>query len=482
MGPTERAFLVAGLGFGDEGKGSVVDWLVRRHRATLVVRYNGGPQAAHHVVRPGGLTHCFAQLGAGSLVPGVRTFLSRYMLVDPLALHAEASALGRISLEEVWSRLFIDPRCVVVTPFHRLLNQMREVARGDARHGSCGRGVAEAQLDSERSGLPVVRMGDLRDPPRLYATLRLLWQVKVDQAEQLVDQFFAQFFAQDSEQPDDVRIGGPRLRALLEDLRQPHRVEALCDSFTTLIRDRGVTLTEQPPPARSVVFEGAQGVLLDREHGFFPFVTPSRTTFANAQALLDDWAPRAERIRVGVLRAYATRHGAGPLPTEDRELMARLPDAHNALDPWQGDFRVGWFDAVLGRHALRSVGGVDALVLTCLDRLAGLGPLRLADAYAEAQEGAPELSEVSWPGAALWREIPRVRPEHAARMALSARLFELRPRYKRLAGWDGPGLTGPALAYVEKVAASLGATVTVSAVSLGPTAEDKQLLGSRPLL
>jgi adenylosuccinate synthase len=474
LGPTERAFLVAGLGFGDEGKGSVVDWLVRRHRATLVVRYNGGPQAAHHVVRPGGLVHCFAQLGAGSLVPGVRTFLSRYMLVDPLALHAEGSALGRISLEEVWSRLFIDPRCIVVTPFHRLLNQMREVARGDARHGSCGRGVAEAQLDSERGGLPVVRMGDLRDPARLYTTLRLLWQVKVDQAEQLVEQCFAQ--------QEDRPLGGARLRALLEDLRQPHRVEALCDSFVALVRDRGITLTAEPPPARSVVFEGAQGVLLDREHGFFPFVTPSRTTFANALLLLDDWVPRAERIRVGVLRAYATRHGAGPLPTEDRELAARLPDAHNGMDLWQGDFRVGWFDAVLGRHALRSAGGVDALVLTCLDRLAGLGPLRLADAYAEAQEGAPELSEVSWPGVTLWREIPRVRPEHAARMALSARLSELRPRYKRLAGWDGPGLTGPALAYVKKAAASLGATVTVSAVSLGPTAEDKQLLGSRPIL
>src|SRR4051794_21128182 len=107
--------MVAGLGFGDEGKGSVVDWLVRRHRAELVVRYNGGPQAAHHVVVAGGPTHCFAQLGSGALVPGVQTFLSRYMLVDPLALEVEAELLRQRSGQPVYSRLVIDPRCVVVT-------------------------------------------------------------------------------------------------------------------------------------------------------------------------------------------------------------------------------------------------------------------------------------------------------------------------------------------------------------------------------
>jgi adenylosuccinate synthase len=456
----ERALIVAGLGLGDEGKGSVVDWLVRRHRAELVIRYNGGPQAAHHVVRPGGLTHCFAQIGAGSLVPGVRTYLSRHMLVDPLALHAEAAALGRVSLEEVWSRLFIDSRCVVVTPFHRLLNQMREIARGEAKHGSCGRGVAEAQLDAERGGVPVVRMGDLRDKLRLTATLRLLWQVKIDQAEQLID----------------ANPGVTRLRALLEDLMQPHRIDALIESFTTLLRDRGVTLCDWPPPARVVVFEGAQGVLLDRDHGFYPYVTPSRTTFANALSLLDEWSPRAERLRVGVMRAYATRHGAGPLPTEDAELSAKLPDPHNGLDLWQGPFRVGWFDALLGRHALRSIGGVDALVLSCLDRLSGIGPLRLADAY-EDPEG-PERPEPR----ELLREIPRPRPDLAARAAMSARLFELRPRYRRLPGWDAPGLPLAARSYVEAVGASLGASVVVSAVSLGPTAEDKQVLSEQTLI
>lgn len=455
----QRALIVAGLGFGDEGKGSVVDWLVRRHDAELVVRYNGGPQAAHHVVLADGRVHCFAQLGAGALLPGVRTFLSRYMLVDPLALQAEVQALLRCCSESdpgvIYERLFIDPRCVLVTPFHRLMNQLRELLRGPARHGSCGRGVAEAQLDSERRGLPVVRLAQVREPEQLVATLRLLWQVKVDQAEQLLAEL----------PPQHPEL--PQLRGLLSELRQPHRVPQLAKEYAAIFGPRGPVLADTPPPARTAVFEGAQGVLLDRDHGFFPHVTPSRTTPANALALLDEWAPAAERVRVGVLRAYATRHGAGPLPTEDAQLAARLPDRHNGADRWQGRFRVGWFDGLLARYALRAAGEVDALVITCLDRLAGLGPLRLADSYHD-----PERAQTLHALPAGAAELPEL-VDLAHRTAQTRRLCAVRPSYRSLPGWAEPGL-GPARAYVEQVAALLA--VPIAAVSLGPTAQDKQVL------
>lgn len=447
----QHALMVAGLGFGDEGKGSVVDWLVRRHRAELVVRYNGGPQAAHHVVLADGRAHCFAQLGAGSLVPGVRTFLSRYMLVDPLALKVEAEVLARLGEQPVYSRLIIDPRCVIVTPFHRLVNQLRELARGAARHGSCGRGVAEAQLDSERGGLPVIRVGDVRQPARLLSTLRLLWQVKIDQAEQLIDEFG---------EYGEAQRQLPQLRALLDELRKPYRAAALAREYGALLGRRGIQLAESPPPVHTAVFEGAQGVLLDRDHGLFPYVTPSRTTLENAAALLDEWAPAARRTRVGVLRAYATRHGAGPLPTQDAALTARLPERHNCDDLWQGGFRLGWFDGLLARHALRKIGGVDALVVTCLDRLAGLGPLKVADSYLDPRRGEK------------LQELPEVAAELAARAALSERLFALCPEYLQVAGWDEPGPASHS--YVERLAAMLA--TPVAALSLGPTAEDKRVL------
>src|SRR5262245_25683269 len=122
--------ILAGLGFGDEGKGSLTDALARRRgEGACVVRYNGGPQAAHYVVTPEGRSHCFAQLGSGSLTPGARTFLSRFMVVDPLALAREAEALASLGVSGALRRLTLDERCVVVTPFHKLVNRIQELAR-----------------------------------------------------------------------------------------------------------------------------------------------------------------------------------------------------------------------------------------------------------------------------------------------------------------------------------------------------------------
>lgn len=444
MSRIRRALIVAGLSFGDEGKGSVVDWLVRAHHARTVVRYNGGAQAAHHVVTSDGRTHCFAQLGAGTLVPGVRTFLSRFVIVDPLALAAEERALRAIGVTDAYARLRIDPACVLVTPFHRIINQMRELARGPARHGSCGMGIAEARLDSER-GNPVVRAGDMTDPPRLEKQLKLIWLSKLDQAEQLLDAH------------PDV----PGLAGALADLSRRDRVAGLVEAYRGVLAS-GVTLGDAPAPAGTVVFEGAQGVLLDRELGFWPYVTPSETTFAHAHTLIEEWGGAGACERWGVLRAYTTRHGAGPLPTEDPALGARLPDAHNREHPWQGRFRVGWFDAVAARYALRAAGGVDHLLISNLDRLASLERVRICTAYEDE--------------AGLLRDIPPAGGE-TARSARTRRLMTCRPRYQERPSWPEPGLSRAALDYIHALQADDALGWPVSAVSLGPRAEDKQHLG-----
>ncbi len=424
-----RAFVVAGLGFGDEGKGTLTDYLVRRHGARLVVRYGGGPQAAHRVVTPGGRVHVFAQLGSGAFVDGVRTHLAAPMIVDPPALFAEVAALAAAGVPGPFDALSIDPACVLLTPWHQGLGRLRELARGPARHGSCGRGVAEARLDSENPGLPTLRLADTTDPWRLRARLRFIQATKVDQAEQLVDR-----------QPDR-----PDLQAGLVDLRRPDRLEPYAQVCEALLAR--VTLTAAPPLPPVTVFEGAQGALLDRDHGFWPHVTPSRATFADALALLAAWAPDAHVTRVGVLRAYHTRHGAGPLPTEDPALTAALPDADNADHPWQGAFRVGWFDAVLARYALACVGGVDRLVVTCLDRLADHPAPRLCDAYALGDRRLTDLAPASDP---------------ADRDALTASLRAVRP------------LLSPAPDLLAAIAQALGRPVDLA--SYGPTATDKREL------
>ncbi len=444
-----RALLVVGLGLGDEGKGSVVDALVRRHQAATVVRFNGGPQAAHHVVSPEGKLHCFSQFGAGTLVPGVRTHLGRFMAVDPLALAREDAALRAIGVSDALARLSVDPRCVVVTPVHRAINRIRELARGEARHGSVGIGVGEALLDAENAALPCVRVGDARDPGRLGATLRLLWRMKIDHAEQLA-----------------ARGKNAAIDRELASLRRPEPNELLAASLDHLVHASGASLSEGPAldAGRVTVFEGAQGVLLDRDHGFFPHVTPSRTTFANADALLAE-APRALAVtRIGVLRAYATRHGEGPFVTEDAALTATTPDLHNGAAGFQGAFRVGWFDVVAARYALRVVGGVDWLAITNLDRLAGLARVKVCTAYA-SDDGGGILHDLPMNCGA-----PAMSPE--AGSALTLLLSRCRPVYTELPGWRSSGDVAASafLRFLESPAA-LGTRVGMA--SWGPRAGDK---------
>lgn len=447
-----HAILVVGLGFGDEGKGSVVDALTRRHGATLVVRFNGGPQAAHHVVSPEGKLHCFSQFGAGTLVPGVRTHLARFVAVDPLALANEEAALRLVGVDDALARLSVDPRCVVVTPIHRALNRIRELARGEARHGSVGLGVGEALLDAERGALPAVRVGDARDPARLGARLRLLWRMKIDLAEQLVD-------GARGESVDHAALDRE-----LASLRRSEPLAALEAALDHLVHRSGAAITEEPAldPGGVTIFEGAQGVLLDRDHGFFPYVTPSRTTFAGADALLAEARWRGAVTRVGVLRAYATRHGQGPFVTEDAALTAATPDLHNAHHAFQGAFRVGWFDVVAARHALRVVGQVDWLAITNLDRLAGLASVRACVAHDPGD------------GSEILRDLPRGEDPAAldARAAQTARLARCRPVYTELPGW--PSASDPAaLAFLRFLEAPSALGIPVGMTSWGPRADDK---------
>ena len=147
-----QAHIVLGLGYGDEGKGSFVDHLVRKTGARFIVRFNGGAQAAHHVVTEDGREHCFRQFGSGMFVAGTSTILSRYVLIDPPYLLEEAEELAGKSVCYPLERMIVSADAPIITPFNRLLNQMMEVARSGNRHGSCGFGVGLTQRDVEELG------------------------------------------------------------------------------------------------------------------------------------------------------------------------------------------------------------------------------------------------------------------------------------------------------------------------------------------
>ncbi len=340
-----RGVIVTDLGFGDSGKGTVTDALVRRLGAGLVVRHNGGAQAGHNVVLEDGRHHTFSQLGAGSFVAGVRTHLSRYMVIHPGGLLEEARLLEKKGVKDVLSRLTIDPRAKVITPFHQAANRLREVLRGQARHGSCGLGVGETMHHWIEHPEEAVSAWDLFHPEHLQSKLCRIQQ-----------RYWQEFSGSRRELIRDPL--GITEMGILESAHAGVVFMKRAHGLASLVR-------ELEPPEGTVIFEGAQGVLLDEWRGFHPHTTWSTCTFDNALELIREWG--GEAYRLGVVRSYATRHGAGPFPTEDRSLT--LPEPHNSWGPWQEGFRLGWLDAVLLRYAVDACGGLDGLAVTHLDCL-----------------------------------------------------------------------------------------------------------------
>jgi adenylosuccinate synthase len=423
--------IVADLGYGDAGKGTVVDWLCSPRSGPYgvhtVVRFNGGAQAGHNVVTTDGRHHSFAQFGSGTFTPGVRTHLSRFMLVDPLALAAEATHLAAVGVPDALARLTIDRDALLVTPYHRAANQVRELARGQHRHGSCGMGIGETARYALAHPGDAPRVADCAAPRVLARKLATLRDQLISELDPLAPQ-------------PGARSGtGPP-------------IADLCDAYGAFAD--AVPLVDSGYLARvlrggPVVFEGAQGVLLDEWRGFHPYTTWSTTTFANAETLLAEAGSPGQAIRLGVVRTYMTRHGPGPFVTEDPTM--ERPEPHNRHGRWQGVFRTGHFDAVAYRYAAEVAGGVDALAVTHLDI---------------PRKGARLCRAYQVNGQSLARLVPGQERDLAHQERLTGTLLRARPEYEDPGSGDWPGL-------IEQV---LGAPVAL--LSRGPTAADKQATAS----
>jgi adenylosuccinate synthase len=363
-----QAYVIVDLGFGDAGKGVLTDFLVRRFKAGLVVRYNGGAQAGHNVVAPDGRHHTFSQFGSGTFIPGVKTYLSRHVVIHPGALLVEGDILVGKGVRDAFSRLRMSDQALIVTPFHQAANRIREMARGEDRHGSCGVGVGEAVEDEQLNGADSVVAGDLSNPPILRRKLRSIRELKQSQlVEQSKDKF-----------------SGAAIAKEWEIFKREEVLETWISSMSRIGELGLVTpdsvLRDWLDNEDTVIFEGAQGVLLDAEAGFHPYTTWSRTTSANACELIQEMAPDSQIFKIGVMRSYAVRHGPGPLPTETDDLTPVVSE-HNQYNDWQGKVRYGWFDAVLARYALGVTGGVDTLAVTYLEVLPRLKKWNYCDSY-----------------------------------------------------------------------------------------------------
>ncbi|GAB4585275.1 adenylosuccinate synthetase [Nocardia sp. IFM 10818] len=355
----DRHVIVVDLGFGDAGKGATVDWLCSPPAdfdVAAVVRFNGGAQAAHNVVATG-RHHTFRQFGSGTF-SGVPTLLSRHMLVEPIALAAEARALAALGVADPLSLLYVDERALLTTPIHGAANRCREDARGASRHGSCGLGIGETAGYALTHDAP--RVADCRRPDVLRRKLIAL-----------------------EEHYRPLLAGGAHRHDPIDDLIDLYREFA--HAVTILPGDQLACFAD----AGRLVFEGAQGVLLDEWRGLHPYTTWSTVEPRNARAMLARIG--APAYVLGVTRAYGTRHGAGPFPTEDHAL--RIPEHHNGTGPYQGEFRIGHLDPILLRYAVEACGGIDGLVVNHLDATAGI---RTATGYLTPDGYTDRLTCGAW--------------------------------------------------------------------------------------
>jgi adenylosuccinate synthase len=420
--------VVIGTQWGDEGKGKVVDWLTEH--AQGVVRFQGGHNAGHTLVI-GGRKTVLRLIPSGILHAGVSAYIGNGVVLSPAALLEEIGELESAGVE-VRSRLAISPACPLVLPYHVALDQAREGAMGDAKIGTTGRGIGPAYED--KIARRAIRLQDLFYPDRFAAKLAPLLD-------------FHNFVLTRYYQRDPVPFERTRDETL-----------ALATQMRPLVADVAALLQAARRRGDSLLFEGAQGALLDIDHGTYPYVTSSNC-LAGAAASGAGVGPHFLDYVLGIVKAYTTRVGTGPFPTE-------LTDATGAILAKRGNEfgsvtgrprRCGWLDIPALARSLQ-LNGVTGLCITKLDVLDGMDEVRICIGYTVRGEPLALL------------------PSGADAVA------ECVPAYETMAGWKEStvgvkrveGLPAQARAYLKRIEALTG--VPIAMVSTGPDRTETILL------
>ena len=412
--------VVLGTQWGDEGKGKIVDLLT--DQASVVVRFQGGHNAGHTLVIDGEKT-VLHLIPSGILRENVQCLIGNGVVLAPDALIREIETLEAKGVP-VRDRLRLSPACPLILPYHVALDLAREARRGNDKIGTTGRGIGPAYEDKvARRGL---RLGDLRDPARFARKL-----------EEVLDyhNFQLQHYYQ---------VAPLEFQAVLDETLE------MSKQLLPMVADVTTLLHEYRKTEAKILFEGAQGSLLDIDHGTYPFVTSSNTT-AGGTATGSGFGPLYLDYVLGITKAYTTRVGSGPFPTElFDETGARLASRGHEFGATTGrPRRCGWFDAVALRTAV-NINSVSGLCLTKLDVLDGLETIQICVGYTDS-EGRPVPNPVD-----------------------SDDYEGLVPVYESVPGWQEStlgvrsldGLPRAALDYIHKIEDVVGAPIDI--ISTGP--------------
>jgi adenylosuccinate synthase len=419
---------VVGAQWGDEGKGKIVDWL--SERADVVVRFQGGHNAGHTLVI-GNVEYKLSLLPSGVVRRGKLSIIGNGVVVDPWALVDEIDAMRAQGVDVSPRNLKLADNAALILPSHGALDRAREERLSDSKIGTTGRGIGPAYED--KVGRRALRVCDLADPKAL---------------EQRVDQLLLHHNAL-LRGLDKPEIDRGELIAKLREIAP--RILPYAEPVWRVIDDAR-------RKGRRILFEGAQGAMLDVDHGTYPYVTSSNTVAGQAAAG-SGIAPAGVGFVLGITKAYTTRVGSGPFPTELNDAIG------NALGERGREFgvvtgrkrRCGWFDAVAVRQAVRT-GGIDGIALTKLDVLDGFEEVEFCTAYRC--------------GSQTYDHVP-------AGMTAQA---ELEPVYERAEGWSEStrgarswaDLPATAIKYVRRLEELIGAPVAL--LSTSPEREDTVLV------
>ena len=418
---------VIGAQWGDEGKGKIVDWLASR--ADAVVRFQGGHNAGHTLVIEG-TTYKLSLLPSG-IVTGTLSLIGNGVVLDPWALKAEIERLSEQGVKITPENFGMADNCPLILPIHRDLDQLRETAAGKGKIGTTGRGIGPAYED--KVGRRAIRVCDL---------------AHLDALDPQLDRVCAHH--------DALRAGfgePPVDRArLIADLKE---IAPFVLQFAQPVWKR---LRDVKKEGSRILFEGAQGVLLDVDHGTYPFVTSSNTV-SGTVASGSGMGPGAAGFVLGIVKAYTTRVGSGPFPTElEDETGQRLGERGHEFGTVTGrKRRCGWFDAVLVRQSC-AISGVTGIALTKLDVLDGFDTLKICVGYK------------------LRGEVIDYLPSHAADQA------EVEPVYEEMEGWHGTtagarswaDLPAQAVKYIRRIEELIDCPV--ASVSTSPERDDTILV------
>ncbi|VVT11712.1 adenylosuccinate synthase [Erythrobacter sp. EC-HK427] len=418
---------VIGAQWGDEGKGKIVDWLAAR--ADVVVRFQGGHNAGHTLV-VGDQTYKLSLLPSG-IVTGTLSLIGNGVVLDPWALQSEIAKLESQGVAITPTNFGIADNCPLILPLHRDLDGLREAAAGAGKIGTTGRGIGPAYED--KVGRRAIRVCDL---------------AHLDDLTPQLDRLCAHH--------DALRAGFGQApvdrEALLAELRE---IAPFVNQFAQPVWKR---LNEVKKAGAKILFEGAQGVLLDVDHGTYPFVTSSNTvsgTVASGSGL----GPGSAGFVLGIVKAYTTRVGSGPFPTElEDEVGQKLGErGHEFGTVTARKRRCGWFDAVLVRQTC-ALSGVTGIALTKIDVLDGFETIRICTGYR------------------LGDQVLDYLPSHAADQAA------IEPIYEEFEGWEGTtvgarswaDLPAQAIKYIRRIEELIDCPV--ASVSTSPEREDTILV------